>query len=62
MEQALKNRISQLISVFHGRVVPETGGLLVGYAALSEAYKLAVPLPERLAVISHHHRRYDTDT
>jgi len=35
---------------------------LVGYGALIEAYDLSVPLPERLALVSRQHRRYDTET
>lgn len=61
MTTSPKNRISRTVSVFHGRALPEREALLVGYAALIEAYELSVPLPERLALISHQHRRYDTD-
>lgn len=52
--------ISQRISVFHERTVPETG-TLVGYGALIEAFKLNVPLPDRISLISEKHRKYETD-
>lgn len=51
---------SQTVSVFHGRIMPEEG-LLAGYAALMLYYELKVPLPDRLALISQKHIRYDTD-
>jgi Fic/DOC family len=54
-------RISGPVNVFQGRVLPERQARLVGYAALIEAYELGTPLPERLALVSHQHRRYDTD-
>jgi hypothetical protein len=56
----MENRISRAVRVFRGRVLPEPDARLVGYAALIDAYRLAVPLPERLALVSRHHRRYDT--
>lgn len=61
MKTSSKNRISRAVSIFHGRALPEREALLVGYAALIEAYELSVPLPERLALVSHQHRRYDTE-
>lgn len=61
MDSPTKKRFSQSVSDFHGRALPEPEAMLVGYAALIEAYGLAVPLPERLALISRQHRRYDTD-
>lgn len=54
------NNISQEISVFHGRIAPEQG-YLVGYGSIIEAYKLPVPMPFRLAIISKKHRQYETD-
>ncbi|MBU1718360.1 MAG: Fic family protein [Bacteroidetes bacterium] len=57
----MKNKqFSQKISVFHERAVPETG-TLVGYGALIEAYKLRVPLPEKISLISEKHRKYKTE-
>lgn len=41
--------------------LPEQNASLVGYAALIERYKLQVPLPSTLAVISEKHRKYTTD-
>ena len=35
--------------------------MLVGYAALVEAYELEVPIPEKMAVIGHKHKRYETE-
>ena len=45
------------ISVFHGRMAPEKG-LLAGYGAVIEAYRLPVPLPDRLSLISAKKRQY----
>ncbi len=39
------NRFSLKITVFHGIKAPEEGHL-VGYGAIIEAYKLAVPIPK----------------
>ena len=61
MKKSKNKRFSQSVSVFHDRTLPEQEALLVGYAALVEAYSLAVVLPDRLALISHQHRRYDTE-
>lgn len=56
----MKNkRFSQKINVFHGRTVPEEG-TLAGYGAIIEAFKLAVPLPAKLALISTKKRQYVT--
>ena len=41
--------------------LPETGMALAGYCALIAYYDLQVPLPDRLAVISAKHRRYETE-
>jgi hypothetical protein len=54
------NHISREISTFHGRAAPELG-TIVGYGAIIEAYKLPVPFPERLALISKKHRQYSTE-
>ncbi|MEI6885714.1 MAG: Fic family protein [Bacteroidota bacterium] len=54
------NNISQEISVFQGRTVPEEG-TMVGYGAIITAYKLPVPTPIQLALISRKHRQYKTD-
>lgn len=53
------NRISQEISVFHGRTTPEKG-VLVGYAAVIDALQLPVPLPAQLTLISEKRRQYQT--
>jgi hypothetical protein len=48
---------SHKISVFHGRKAPEEG-ILVGYGAIIETYQLAMPLPNRLSLISYKKRQY----
>ena len=53
-------RFSQEVSVFQGRSIPEPG-LIVGYAALIDAFSLAVPMPRQLSLISHRHRKYETE-
>ncbi len=54
----MKNKyISRKISVFHGRIAPEEG-TLVGYGAIIEAYKLKIPMPEVLTLISYKKRKY----
>lgn len=57
---ANNNRFSQEIIVFHERSAPEEG-IIVGYAALINFFKLEVPLPDRLALISHKHKQYGTE-
>ena len=47
------------ISIFHGIQAPEEG-FLVGYGAIIEAYKLALPIPNTLALISTKNRKYST--
>jgi len=54
------NSFSRSMTVFHDRLVPEEGALLAGYMAIINAYQLAVPLPERGALISRRHKRYET--
>lgn len=51
------NHFSLKINIFHGLKAPEEG-YLVGYAALIEAYDLAMPLPHTLALISTKKRQY----
>ena len=43
------------VSVFHDRRLPETA-VPAGYAALIDAYKLAVPIPRTLSAIGTKHR------
>src|SRR5688572_2593687 len=59
MEIKPNNRFSQLLTVFHGKLLPEQG-YLVGYGAILNAYDLRTPLPEILAMISEKHKRYQT--
>lgn len=54
---------SQKVTVFHGRSTPEPG-FPTGYALLIsiiEEKGVSVPLPDRLAIISEKHQRYNTD-
>lgn len=53
-----KIQISNKISVYHGRKAPEEG-FLVGYGALIDFYKLPVPVPEKIALISSKNRKYE---
>lgn len=56
---AAKNKtISKFISVYKGRKAPEEGWL-VGYGALINTYELAMPMPDRLCIISQKHRQYE---
>ncbi len=55
-----KKRFSALIHVFRERKSPEDG-YLAGYAALIYTFTLKVPLPERLALISVKHKKYETE-
>jgi hypothetical protein len=53
-----QNRFSGPVSVFHERRLPVTG-TPAGYAALIDAYRLAVPLPRTLSAIGERHRRIE---
>ena len=57
----MKTQISSTVSIFHGRYLPEKDVLLAGYAALIQIFDLSVPLPDKLAAISHKHTRYEKD-
>jgi Fic family protein len=54
------NHFSLELSVFHGRNVPKEG-VIVGYGAIIEAYKLPVPIPQQLAFVSIKKRQSETD-
>ena len=56
----IPNHFSLKITVFHGRMAPEEG-FLVGYGALLEAFKLEVPVPDIVALISPKKRQYKLD-
>ena len=51
----VQNHFSGPVMVFHERVLPERA-TPAGYAALIDAFKLAVPLPRSLSATSEHHR------
>jgi hypothetical protein len=61
MNSNYKNRFSQTKPVFRGLFLPEQEASLAGYAALIEAYDLAVPLPDKLSAISRKHSRYEKE-
>lgn len=54
------NSFSHEISVFHGRISPETG-FITGYGAIIDKLNLPVPLPYKLSLISKKRRQYQTD-
>ncbi len=54
------NHFSQKISAFHGIPAPEEG-CIAGYGAVIDYYKLPVPLPRILSLISTKNRKYVTD-
>lgn len=54
------NHFSQKITVFQGRIAPEES-FLVGYGAIISHYKISVPVPERLSLISQKDRKYQTE-
>jgi hypothetical protein len=59
----MSNYFSRQVTVFHGRLTPESG-FLAGYAFLItfiEENGFNVPLPDRLAVVTEKHQRYNTD-
>lgn len=53
-------RFSLQLSVFHGRIVPEQG-VIVGYGAIIEVFKLAVPIPNKLSFVSSKNRQFEND-
>lgn len=53
------NQNSRPITIFRGFPALEEGATLAGYAALIEAHRLSVPVPDYLCVIGPKHRRYD---
>ena len=50
-------RFSLKVNVFHEREVPEQGNI-VGYGALIEGLRLAMPFPAKLSLISEKHKKY----
>src|ERR1035437_5458751 len=53
-------QFSKEIIVFQGRMAPEQGNL-IGYGAIIDSLKLAVPIPRQLALISQKRRQYTTE-
>jgi Fic family protein len=60
MQTAIKNLFSGPVTVFHEKPLPERG-TPTGYAALIDAYSLAVPLPRTLSAIGQHHKVKEQD-
>ena len=58
MERVDLDQVSQPVTVFHDRRLPEPG-IPAGYAALIAAYGLAAPPPHRLYAIGRHHKVVD---
>ncbi|MFT5250512.1 MAG: Fic family protein [bacterium] len=60
----MNNYFSQKVTVFHERATPEPG-FLVGYAFLIAEIERntnkTVPLPDKLAIVTEKHQRYNTD-
>ncbi|MFQ3213581.1 MAG: Fic family protein [Marivirga sp.] len=59
----MSNYFSQKVTTFHGRSTPEPG-FLAGYAFLITTIEESgsnAPLPNRLAIVTEKHQRYDTD-
>ena len=52
---------SQSVSLFRGRLLPEPEAWLAGYSALMDGFDLKGPLPEKLAAISHQHKKYEAN-
>lgn len=57
MQPRSRKPFSEIVTAFHGRPLPEAA-TPVGYAALIDAYELAVPMPIRLAAIGPRHKVY----
>ena len=55
-----KKHFSRQITIFHGRQTPEEA-VLVGYGAIIETLKVAVPMPSQLALISSKKRHYKNE-
>jgi hypothetical protein len=60
-KMAPNNPFSKTVSSFHGRALPEAEMSLAGYGALISHFNLHLPLPDRLAVISAKHHRYEKE-
>jgi Fic family protein len=59
----MSNFFSQKVTAFHGRSTPESG-FLAGYALLITVIEESgqnVPLPDKLAIITEKHQRYNTE-
>ncbi len=60
MEPGQQAPFSESVTACHERLLPEAA-IPVGYAALIDAFALAVPIPIRLAAIGPRHKVYEAD-
>jgi hypothetical protein len=60
MESGQRKPFSEAVTAFQGRPLPEAA-IPVGYAALIDAFELAVPVPIHLAAIGPRHRVYEAE-
>ncbi|WP_051013994.1 Fic family protein [Pararhodospirillum photometricum] len=60
MADGFQDRFSGPVTAFQDRALPERA-VLTGYAALIDAFQLAVPLPRTLAAIGSQHKLYDRE-
>jgi len=51
---------SYIAPVFQGRQVPEEG-TIVGYGAIIHSLGLKIPMPDRITMVSHKNKGYETD-
>lgn len=60
MRQAQRKPFSGVVSIFHGRWMPEAA-IPVGYAALIDAFELSAPVPITLSAIGPRHKVYQAE-
>lgn len=56
-----KTHFSHQAPIFHRKKVPEEG-YIVGYAAIIDSLKLAVPMPKTISLVSKQNKNYLTET
>lgn len=61
MKEEYSVHFSRSADFFQGLMLPEKGAQLAGYAAIISAYKLDVPLPDLMSLISEKHKQYQKD-
>ncbi len=55
------SQFEKAVNIFYGHQSPEPNVVMVGYAALIDAYDLAVPLPDLICAIGKKYQRYQHD-